>query len=1194
MEPDVSIDGARMIRVAVVAVGNIPTAQLRDYVSLVVRHKRVELRSASSFYKEHQKSPFMREPWDSGSLMFKFLVGGAPKSPWEDFQANRKCLGVIGLLHCPTSSDLGAAYDHFMAICRAYPSAQEKRCFAFYPRDDQVEFDEKKRQHLVLFPPNRQMLEYHMQTLMQDFAASLLMAFESWVLHAEPVGAILRTPLDSQASLNSEEVSKAKKRRLGRIQKTIGDYCLLAGSPADATDHYTTAVELARLTGDVFWHAGAIEGIVCALLVDRAGQKDQQLEDDVKYRYYEVIQLYHRERALSFELEATLKLARFLCRKELSREVVDLLMGAIDGSRGLMDASDRLVLNVEVARIFGVLGYERKAAFYLRQVAQLYQHQDSCWAATSALQVLTLTAKTYRAQSKAVHSPKGNTLLDFLRDGGAQPVGKENKMLSKSLAVGTDGQWSTLQMDILSDMLAAAVRAGDPLSAWSAAARLVRSHYPLITPHGQVGLAMALTTAAECLPPGTRCSDPALPFVRLHSFTCLPREMEIVKRVSGKKDWWVEASSSGPFIYTPFSSKSTASDLESEVFWVVGQPVQVLVDLSNPCTFDVVVESICLSIESGHFESYPVSVVLPPNSSQVLSLSGVPLAVGRLVVRGCLVQCFGVVTEHLFQDVEDLVSAVVLTDPFRSVGGHKPSQARLPDIVVISPLPLLVAQVVGGEGAVVLHEGEVRDMQIKLANAGVVPMVEATITLAGKQKEHILSLGHEVLKAALPLLPGASVVIPVRLKAGQPTTEVKTLGAKGHGAVIPNKDPASPMLVIYYAGPSSQTRDYQHQSIVSTELPHGRRLTLPLKLHVLRGLNLVQARLLSMEVPAHISRSLPDPTSCDSTANDSSSTLVKIDPYRGSWGLLLLELELWNATDVLFEVTVNVKKEELTENTEVADDMLVNDSLLPSTRIDQDHSARILVPLERFRLPGIDKAFLARSLARNGGLARQDSDSNESSDRRAKAELKATIEEISSRISVKWHSGRNSAGDLPMKEAIREALQESAIEILLPDPLTFWFRLARDSQLNSKISRSTEANLDNQDGNADCIVAHDLTPMEMLIRNNTRDAVSMSLSVTCRDVTGASCLGSSGTKATVLWAGALNGVDVEVPALGEVVHAFALCFLVPGQYTLLGAAMINNPTRSVGAESKLLIVEAGQEPLCYSGPPFTVDVIGTS
>lgn len=63
------------------------------------------------------------------------------------------------------------------------------------------------------------------------------------------------------------QVIKAKKRRLARAQKTIGDYCLLAGSPVDANAHYSTALELARLTGDYFWYAGALEGSVCALLV---------------------------------------------------------------------------------------------------------------------------------------------------------------------------------------------------------------------------------------------------------------------------------------------------------------------------------------------------------------------------------------------------------------------------------------------------------------------------------------------------------------------------------------------------------------------------------------------------------------------------------------------------------------------------------------------------------------------------------------------------------------------------------------------------------------------------------------------------------------------------------------------------------------------------------------------------------------
>lgn len=53
---------------------------------------------------------------------------------------------------------------------------------------------------------DRQAIELHMLTLVQELAASLLMEFEKWVLRAESTGTILKTPLDSQSSLGSEEV----------------------------------------------------------------------------------------------------------------------------------------------------------------------------------------------------------------------------------------------------------------------------------------------------------------------------------------------------------------------------------------------------------------------------------------------------------------------------------------------------------------------------------------------------------------------------------------------------------------------------------------------------------------------------------------------------------------------------------------------------------------------------------------------------------------------------------------------------------------------------------------------------------------------------------------------------------------------------------------------------------------------------
>lgn len=79
MEPDVSIEGAAVIRVVVLPVGDISPATFREYASMVLASKRIELPHVSSFYTEHQKSPFQYQPWDTGALQFKFILGGASR-----------------------------------------------------------------------------------------------------------------------------------------------------------------------------------------------------------------------------------------------------------------------------------------------------------------------------------------------------------------------------------------------------------------------------------------------------------------------------------------------------------------------------------------------------------------------------------------------------------------------------------------------------------------------------------------------------------------------------------------------------------------------------------------------------------------------------------------------------------------------------------------------------------------------------------------------------------------------------------------------------------------------------------------------------------------------------------------------------------------------------------------------------------
>uniref|UniRef100_A0A7N0TA99 Uncharacterized protein n=1 Tax=Kalanchoe fedtschenkoi TaxID=63787 RepID=A0A7N0TA99_KALFE len=199
-----------------------------------------------------------------------------------------------------------------------------------------------------------------------------------------------------------------------------------------------------------------------------------------------------------------------------------------------------VILYVEIARLYGTLGYQRKAAFFLRQVAQLYMQQENRLAAISAMQVLaTTTTKTYRVQSRASMSKNSNDIITSHADSGK-----------------THNQTMVVLREIL---LLSAVRAGsDPLAAWSAAARLLRSYYPLITPAG-----------AKRLPSGIRCADAALPFIRLHSFPIHPLQVDLIKRNPARDDWWA-----GRY-------KSMNDNSKQEMLCVVWEPAQGLV-LSDP------------------------------------------------------------------------------------------------------------------------------------------------------------------------------------------------------------------------------------------------------------------------------------------------------------------------------------------------------------------------------------------------------------------------------------------------------------------------------------------------------------------------------------------------------------------------------------------------------------------------------------
>eukprot|EP00252_Welwitschia_mirabilis_P009034 TRINITY_DN21317_c0_g2_i1.p1 TRINITY_DN21317_c0_g2~~TRINITY_DN21317_c0_g2_i1.p1 ORF type:complete len:362 (+),score=81.24 TRINITY_DN21317_c0_g2_i1:80-1087(+) len=332
-------------------------------------------------------------------------------------------------------------------------------------------------------------------------------------------------------------------------------------------------------------------------------------------------------------------------------------------------------------------------------------------------------------------------------------------------------------------------------------------------------------------------------------------------------------------------------------------------------------------------------------------------------------------------------------------------------------------------------------------------------------------------------------------------------------------------------------------------------------------------------------------------AQNICDSLVKIDPYRGSWGLRLLELELRNPTDIMFEITVCIRSKRDDQSNEATISQL-DDCVYPTTAIDRDYTARVLIPLEHFKLPVLEKSFFGIDAQGKGNLAGKFSNNVE---KRTKAELQAAIKDLTSRIQVKWQSGRNSFGIMNIKDAIQEALQTSVLDVLLPDPLTFGFRrgindfskgnidTTKGAITNGNIPKTnTSLNFSLKGQMEGSIFAHEMIPLEIFVRNNTKETIKMILSITCRDVAGKNCF--EGSKATVLWAGVLSGIGLEVPPLEEATHPFVVCFLVPGEYTLLGAAVIHEANEILRARAR---THSAEEPIFCSGPPFRVHVHGS-
>ncbi|KAL4423746.1 hypothetical protein ABPG75_001047 [Micractinium tetrahymenae] len=478
----------------------------------------------------------------------------------------------------------------------------------------------------------------HAEVVMHDSAACLLAELERWMLNASPAMVDLSTLVDSpefagasgaleamQTRLYSDEELKTKKR-YGLLQKAMGDHCLLAGSPLDAQDHYSTAVELGRTTQDWVYLAAALEGYAAAKVLAAAighgafainqssvfNDEEQwrtprkspvaddarsdgsqlseasrsssafggaqfwaalrgvdKLEAEVRRLFADSKATLRRRGAQPLLVESDLKLARFLAglhgglaRREVS-EIVSVLQLAAEV---LPLPEDRLLTFVEGAQVLGLVGSARKRVLLLWQAVELSKFLGFP------------NTRTLDVARKAMEPPD-------------DPLDPENE----ADVWAKERSWPQVRAGCLEAVLGLAIYAKHHTDVWDAAGALLRDHASELGAHRMQSLLENLLAAASQMAAADKNRSgpgpPPLLFFLAPRRPPLPQrpvQFTIGLRQPGNGAL-TGRPGSGPSLYDPFSAKreQAAAAMSQAVAvgpvqWVCGELAGMEVEVSNP------------------------------------------------------------------------------------------------------------------------------------------------------------------------------------------------------------------------------------------------------------------------------------------------------------------------------------------------------------------------------------------------------------------------------------------------------------------------------------------------------------------------------------------------------------------------------------------------------------------------------------
>eukprot|EP01025_Chloroclados_australasicus_P033741 TRINITY_DN3449_c1_g1_i6.p1 TRINITY_DN3449_c1_g1~~TRINITY_DN3449_c1_g1_i6.p1 ORF type:complete len:1325 (-),score=173.53 TRINITY_DN3449_c1_g1_i6:756-4730(-) len=650
----VTIFSPAEIRVAVIPVGKVPKETFDQYINLIYRNRHVDLHVVNSFYKESGKSPFGYLPWKEGSLHFRFIQNPSltERTPMTELHAHRRILGVIGICHCQLLPDVDEAYVEFERVCKNFPDAHVLRCFAFEPKDQDIDKDIKEKfQHLIMFPPgSEEIMEQHMEVVLNDFAACVMMDLEKQCSEAKPP--IIKQPqsymdtphfalhqstledvqkrIQSATSLSEDDIKK--KKQYGRLRKFMGDCCMLAGTPRDAIEHYITGIEMAKQSGDAVWHGALLQSLSSAKVLDalilpdtvfnsdasiydktNEGvdlQKQQQnnfgkrcsggfggfamwdaiIQSGVGKEAIDVLQearqLYRKRGAIASLVELDLILSRFLTGLNGQEIGKDRRSQVFDMMSGVVDLIQYLYLHQDQ-----VLTY-KGVADVMSLISAPRKRALMLWKASSLCRDLQLRYNQFNTLQLAIESVEDPVIDQFGSDSQNYELG--HQIIRREINIQTLLQrkkaraFHPVMSLLLQNLLDAAVYDGEQHGlAWDVAAALLREYCAFYNlPEQQNLLRMADEAAKNLEGPLMQRQGAGLPPL-VKVYKVHPPQAHLRVQDSQGKGQFRQAVEKVMLVDNLQKGNKAEDSIEGLKEWVQGEQGTVELEVCNPCGLEI-------------------------------------------------------------------------------------------------------------------------------------------------------------------------------------------------------------------------------------------------------------------------------------------------------------------------------------------------------------------------------------------------------------------------------------------------------------------------------------------------------------------------------------------------------------------------------------------------------------------------------